>query len=431
MSSRAIDSPGRGGGRRSVHLRLAADVAESTTSLVHPDGSRTVATERASYRATPHGLSKWTDPVDGRGYVIGSGALDGATHFVAGTDGPADRLPTDVTVEPNAPTDVVRATGGDVASHHLGLVAGPWRVHAGPGVEVLGRQALDRAEHLGVLVEDTRRALDWLLDWFGEPAAAAPWGDVYTQVLVPEAPWFAMEHPGCVLLSERVLDAPTGQRLAVVAHEAAHQWLGNLVSPRTWSDVGAFEGLAELLGQLAAQALGGAGTVGAVARRRAARPLATAPTPIDLRTLAATAGLAEVAGPVQHAELFRAVRAEDGAAEFRTRVRDLVARYAGSTCGTAEVWSALGRAEQRPRSLVLPAVAGASRAAWVVGLDGGGDPASSARRARRAFRDRGPGGARVREALVALSDPRTPYPVVAGLAAELSRPRSEQKRLLV
>lgn len=378
---------------------------------------------RVDYRPAPHGLCRWTDPVDQRAYVIGSGALDGARLFAAHAEGPADRMPTEVTVEPLSDGDVVRATRGDLASHHLGVAAGPWRVDLEAGVEVLSRQSVDPSTGIELLLRDTRRALDWLLDWF-DAESAAPWGALYTQVLVPDAPWLAMEHPGCVLLSERLLDAPPGQRIAVLAHEAAHQWLGNVVSPRTWRDVGAFEGLAELLGQLACEALGGRSGATYLARRRSKRRLTLPPTVDDLRMMAATAGLAEVAGPVQHAELFRRLGAELGTATFQARLRDLVHRRAGSTCGAAELWAGLGVEARQAPTLRLPGLGdGGTPARWrdlLSGLDHC-DPVTAAAAARRAFRTTAPGPARVRQALAAMSDPSTPAAVSAGLAAELSR----------
>lgn len=405
-------------------------VENSVVRLLDLEPAAKVAVSgRVDYRATPHGLSRWTDPSDGHHYVIGSGALGGAAHFLACSEGPADRMVTTLTVEANG---IVRAAQAPrphdareptVASHHVGLVAGPWRCHSGDGVELLSRRALDRPAALDVLAVDARRALDWLLGWFGTTRHDAPWGTTYTQVLLPEAPWLAMEHPGCVLLSERLLDASSGQRVAVLAHEAAHQWLGNLVSPLVWSDVGAFEGLAELLGQLACEAIVGKDATHDLARRRSKGPLALPPIRTDLRGIVTTAGLAEVAGPVQHADLFRAVRAEIGAETFQTRVRALVRRHAGSACSTSDLWAGLRVAPRQPHALRLPAVKLSDPAAWWADLNklAACDPTTAATAARRAFRDCAPGPRRVREALAAMTDPTTPYPVIAGLVAELSR----------
>lgn len=454
--------------RRSVHLRLGTASALTTTTLdfagavplvevaagfgsvrisssgtgrwtlengivrildLEP-GARVVISGRVDYRTAPHGLCRWTDPADDNAYVVGSGALGGAAHFLACGDGPADRMATDLTVEGPGLVRGARSPVADgarpsgLASHHLGLVAGPWQRRAAGGVELLSRAALDRTADLAVLAADSRRALEWLLEWFGTDEGRAPWGTTYTQVLLPEPPWLAMEHPGCVLLSERLLDAPQGQRVSVLAHEAAHQWLGNLVSPLTWSDVGTFEGLAELLGQLACEAIVGASAAGDLVRRRSKDSLALPPIGVDLRTIATTAGLAEVAGPVQHAELFRVVRSEVGADAFRERVRSFVGAHEDTACAATDLWTTLGLARRWPRTVRLPALT-SPEAGWQTSLSRlrDCDPATAAAAARRAFLARPGGRRRVHQALAALTDPATPYPVIAGLAAELSRTR--------
>jgi hypothetical protein len=462
-------------GVREVHLRLGDKCATTTTSLtftaptsqvelrvelgeleVFADGvarwdlegevlslrdleagSRVVVSGRSAYRPTPHGLCRWTDPADGQSYVIGSGALGGAAQFMAAADGPADRMITSLSVDGPGVVRTVRPPllpGGAVAtiaSHHLGLVAGPWRCQSEGGAEVLSRDALERPAELATLVADTTLALQWLLDWFGAAPKDSPWGRTYTQALLPHAPWLAMEHPGCVLVSERLLDASRARRVAVVAHEAAHQWLGNLVSPLEWPDVGIFEGLAELLGQLACEDIVGAAAAGDLARRRAAGPLVRPPVLRDLRTLPLTAGLAAVAGPVQHAELFRKVRAELGADDFRHRIQALVTRHAGTASSSHDVWAALGLEPRVPPTLRLPAV---RPGGWGPALDvsdlHGRDPASAAAAARSAFRANPPGRRRVRATLAALADPTTPFPVVAGLTEELSHGFSQDFRRL-
>lgn len=426
--------------RRSLELRTAfGDVAVTSEGVgAHSleegvvrlldvrAGAVVVVRGRVAYGTAPYGLCRWTDPADGRDYVVGSGSLGGAAHFLAAGEGPADRMATTVVVDSAgivrtfSPGDT--AATASAASHHLGLVAGDWRVATAPGLELLARRSLDCPALIDRLMADTRTAVDWLLNWFGVPDGGAPWGRTYTQVLLPQAPWAAMEHPGCVLVSELLLRAERARRVAVLAHEAAHQWFGNLISPLSWPDVGIFEGLAELLGQLACEAVLGQEADSYLRLRRSAGPLAHPPAGPDLRALAITAGLAEVAGPVQHAELLRAARTEIGAAAFRERIVDLVRRRTGATCGSDEVWEALGCPARRPRRLPLPQPGDAVVPARLPGIDGLAlrDPTTAAERARQAFRGCAPGPQRVAAALAAIADPELPRPVVAGLAAELA-----------
>lgn len=394
-------------------------------------GARVRVTGRVGYRPRVHGLARLVDPDDGSAYVVASGALGGAAHFAACEDGPGDLMPTSLVVE-GAPGTALATGDPDgasrfvsrhpLASHHLALAAGPWRRHGDGGASVLVRGALHRPEAVATLLADTHRALAWLTRWFGE---AGPWGPTYAQVLLPDPPWLAMEHPGCVLLSERLLESDgaegvaPGRRVAVLAHEAAHQWLGNLVVPGRWADVSVFEGLAELLGQLACEELLGDSAAPFLARRRSPHPVASLPHPPEART----AGLAEVARPVEHAELLREVREELGAAVFRERVRGLCRRSRGTSAGAADLWAALGVEPRRPVGVRLPVAAGMGGGALRRSLEAIGelDPATAVARARRAFHDAPAGPERVGEALALLADPDVPPAVAAGLSAELVR----------
>ncbi|MBL8899994.1 MAG: M1 family metallopeptidase, partial [Planctomycetes bacterium] len=89
---------------------------------------------------------------------------------------------------------------------------------------------------------------DFLTEWTG---LELPWGEVgYT--LVRGLPAGGMENLGHVLLErERFLVDPAVEDLQdpadLLAHEAAHQWFGDLVSPRSWSDLWISEGFASYL----------------------------------------------------------------------------------------------------------------------------------------------------------------------------------------
>lgn len=415
---------------RAIEVELGAGSAHVVLDL---GGER--RRRRVGYRAGgPWGLTRWVDPSDGAAYVVFSGALGGAADLLGEAGGPGDLTRTTVTVRVHAdvggpaPVTVVPPAASLLAGHHLGFAAGPWRREAIKDVVIHARRSCDAG--LGTLGAETRAGLDWMLDFFG---GAPPWGGGYVQVLVPDAPWLAMEHPGCVLVSERLLSADPARRVAVLAHEAAHQWLGNLVAPASWSDLGAFEGLAELLGQLACRDLLGSAADAYLTHRRRLAPLARLPG-CDPRSLAETAGLAEVAGPTQHAELFRAARDAWGGDAFRGRLRELVRRGGGVAVSATQVWAALGAAPSEPVPVRLPAATGDGVGdgvgegdgdrSWMRQLRDLGqlDPATAVVRAREAFRAAPTDGGRVRQALAALSDATLPTAVAVGLAAELAAP---------
>jgi aminopeptidase N len=83
-----------------------------------------------------------------------------------------------------------------------------------------------------------------MLAFFEERAGVPFPGDTYTQVLMPKGP--AQEMVDLSVMSDgygkSVLDDPREDYL--IAHELAHQWWGNLVTCRTWSDFWLNEGTA-------------------------------------------------------------------------------------------------------------------------------------------------------------------------------------------
>ncbi|TWH03851.1 aminopeptidase N [Nocardioides sp. J9] len=226
------------------------------------------------FRNDGEGLHRSVDPADGLAYVYGMSFMDAAPSTFACFDQPDLKAP--YTMRVTAPADWVvrgnapaREVGSDahvrrwelgptppLATYFVTLVAGPYHLlgdeHDGIGLGLSARRSLasvlDReADELFTL---TRQSFDELHRLFGVRYA---FGD-YHQAFVPEFNAGAMENPGCITIRDPLLfegastRADRCFRANLVAHEMAHQWFGNLVTPQWWDDLWLNESFAEYTG---------------------------------------------------------------------------------------------------------------------------------------------------------------------------------------
>jgi aminopeptidase N len=227
------------------------------------------------FRNDGEGLHRSVDPADGRHYVYGMSFMDAAPSIFACFDQPDLKAPYtlhvvapgDWTVFANAPVAATeQLTDGTVlwefersqplSTYFVTLVAGPYHVlretHDGIPLSLSARASI--AEALDADAEElftmTGQCFDELHRLFG---IRYPFGD-YHQAFVPEFNAGAMENPGCVtfrdplVFTSKVTRGERIQRATTVAHEMAHQWFGNLVTPRWWDDLWLNESFAEYMG---------------------------------------------------------------------------------------------------------------------------------------------------------------------------------------
>ncbi|MDE0778271.1 MAG: aminopeptidase N [Nocardioides sp.] len=221
------------------------------------------------FRNDGEGLHRHVDPVDGKAYVYAMSFMDAAPTIFACFDQPDlkapytwhVRAPEDWVVVGNAP-----ATGGDgewelgptqpLSTYFVTLVAGPYHLlrseHDGIPLGLSCRASLAEALDADAdeLFEMTGQCFDEFHRLFG---IRYPFGD-YHQAFVPEFNAGAMENPGCVTFRDqlvfdtRVTRGMRIQRATTVAHEMAHQWFGNIVTPKWWDDLWLNESFAEYMG---------------------------------------------------------------------------------------------------------------------------------------------------------------------------------------
>jgi len=227
------------------------------------------------FRNDGEGLHRSVDPADGLHYVYGMSFMDAAPSVFACFDQPDLKAPYtfhvvapgDWVVFGNAPGRPV--DGGaegprlwefdqtqPLSTYFVTLVAGPYHVitdhHDGIPLSLSARASIGGA--LETDAEDiltvTKQSFDEFHRLFG---IRYPFGN-YHQAFVPEFNAGAMENPGCVtfrdplVFTSRVTRGLRIQRATTIAHEMAHQWFGNIVTPAWWDDLWLNESFAEYMG---------------------------------------------------------------------------------------------------------------------------------------------------------------------------------------
>jgi aminopeptidase N len=222
------------------------------------------------FRNDGEGLHRAVDPADDRAYVYQMSFMSAAPSVFACFDQPDLKAP--YTLHVTAPPDwtvVANAAGTQVergrwefeqtqplSTYFVTVVGGPYHridaEHDGIPLGLLCRDSMSGALDADAdeLFTTTGQCFDEFHRLFG---IRYPFGK-YDQAFVPDFNALAMENPGCVtfredlLFTTRVPRASRVQRATTVAHEMAHQWFGNLVSPRWWDDLWLNEAFAEYMG---------------------------------------------------------------------------------------------------------------------------------------------------------------------------------------
>lgn len=233
-------------------------------------GNELVVDAVMPYRNDGEGLHRSTDPADGNAYVYGMMFMDAAPTVFACFDQPDlkapytlhVRAPEDWTVIANAPGTSPEPgvwefeRSQPLATYFVTVVAGPYHVirdhHDGIPLGLSARASLAGALDADAdeLFTMTKQCFDEFHRLFG---IRYPFGN-YHQAFVPEFNAGAMENPGCVtfrdplVFATRVTRGMRIQRATTLAHEMAHQWFGNIVTPAWWDDLWLNESFAEYMG---------------------------------------------------------------------------------------------------------------------------------------------------------------------------------------
>ena len=239
----------------------AATTVESATDVVVdlPDNRAQMITAVISYRAdTEPAMSLVGLPI---GWFVSADSMyvlnepDGARSWLPSNDHPSDKatwrfeltVPDDVVVSANG--DLVQR-GGDgrpwiwvepdpMPSYLIHIVTGDYLivddvVRSTEGdLPVTHAVPADRPTEFDVALDSVQPQIEFFEPLFG-PYPLAKYGLAF----VPSLSGLAMETQGRSLLSEDDFDGKTGRFAeTVLAHELAHQWFGNAVTPAEWQHI--------------------------------------------------------------------------------------------------------------------------------------------------------------------------------------------------
>jgi aminopeptidase N len=252
-----------------------------------------VVAAQVPYVTDGDGMHLMTDPEDGETYVSAYLSLDVAQRVFACFDQPDLKATFSVSVTADPRWTVlgngrvvehderagrwVFATTPRLCPSLFVVCAGPWHSvtweYAGLpfGWHARASLAAELDRDAAELKQTTTDCFDHYATLFEEPYPF----DSCDQLCGPGHNWGAMETPGCVTYRDellprgRVTDDHRARRAAVIAHEMAHMWFGNLVTMRWWEDTWLNESFADYMGYRVAEA--GAGFAGTLVLHEATR----------------------------------------------------------------------------------------------------------------------------------------------------------------
>jgi alanyl aminopeptidase len=251
-----------------------------------------------------------------------------------------------------------------MSTYFLAFTSGPFESVPITGLSVPGRiyTVAGQSSLAGAAVAITPPILAALEDYFGSPHPYVK----LDFVAVPEYTAGAMENPGLVTYrdSRLLLDetAPSvAQRrgmVAIIAHELAHMWYGDLVTMRWWNDLWLNESFASFVGDKISDQLFPEYAIGLGQRLDANRRMGqdALPSTVPIRHEVKSAadikedlGLAYQKGQ----QVLAMVESWIGEDAFRKGVRAYLKSHAWGNATAEDLWSALSRASKKDLSGVL------------------------------------------------------------------------------
>jgi aminopeptidase N len=359
-----------------------ADGRITLTELAARNELRVVAD--CAYTKEDTGLHRTVDSADGRTYTYTSFEPADARRVFANFEQPDLKaeftfhvtVPEGWTVLSNSPAPDPAPAGQDASVWHFSptpristyltaIVAGEYHLVAGSHTAADGREIplhLACRRSLAEFLDPddifllTRQGLDYYEQLFATPYPFAK----YDQAFVPEYGG-AMENVGCVTFAEefifrsRVTDSAYELRAAVILHEMAHMWFGDLVTMKWWDDLWLNESFAEFCEVIAsteATRFTGAWTTFANGRKAWGylqdRLPSTHPIAADAPTLSQAISNFDGISYAKGASVLRQLVAYVGREQFFTGIRAYLAEHGWRNATLADLLGKLEKASGKP-----------------------------------------------------------------------------------
>ena len=255
---------------------------------------------------------------------------------------------------------VTFATTERMSSYLVAMVVGDFVCREGvaDGTTIRVCSTPDKRELTGFALEAAQHQLAFFNDYFG---IKYPFGKLDI-IAVPDFAAGAMENAGAITFRERLLLVdPARSSLntrknvaAIISHEIAHQWFGNLVTMKWWDDIWLNEGFATWMANKPvaawrpewhvelddAEDTQGALGIDALRSTRAIRMKVETPDQIN-----------EVFDGIAYektAGVLRMVEQYVGAASFRAAISSYLKKYAFKNAAGEDFWTEMARVTGRP-----------------------------------------------------------------------------------
>jgi aminopeptidase N len=256
--------------------------------------------------------------------------------------------------------EVTFAPTPKMASYLVALAIGDFEEVRGEveGTQLAVLTTPGKREQARYALESTKKILTYYHDYFGIKYPLPK----LDQLAIPSTGAGAMENWGCIIYNDNTLlydPATSAQSMrehvfAVIAHEIAHQWFGNLVTMAWWDNLWLNEGFASWMGtkctdhfnpdwKVWLRAAGSKEYAMRLDARATTHPIQR-PVPQDSR---AADGFDEITYSKGQAVL-RMIESWLGEDTFRSGIRAYMQEHAYSNTTTADLWASLGKASGKP-----------------------------------------------------------------------------------